>query len=144
MPCYALNTMTHTFTNRVIFKRNCSMLATALWIAGTVAMFLFNKGSKWLWLSDFLLICGFWPLLYYCRPSWPWLIFGVTNIVIAVEIAMLAVLPTNALPLSMRSIRQHITEHHCLGPWLWLGLASIFYGTIRAIKNTFLWLKTRT
>jgi hypothetical protein len=130
--------------NRSSFKRLCTMLATALWLAATVAMFLFDKESRWFWLPDVLMICGFWPLLYFFRPSWPWLVFGVGCLLIAVEISACAFMSPAKLPTPLLPVRQHIIQHHILDPWLLLGLASILYGIIRAIKNAVLWLKEKT
>jgi hypothetical protein len=111
------------------------MLAAALWIASAVALFLFGKESRLLWLSDTLLICGSWPLLYYWSPSWPWITFGICNMVLGLEIAMLDIMPPGALPDYMMPLQRHILEHHQLVPWLVLGLISILYGIGRAIKN---------
>lgn len=116
------------------------MLAVALWIAATVAMFLFDTKSRWFWLSDFLLIAGFCPLLFYWRPSWPWFGFGVCNIVIAIELLVLPFVPLSKLPSWLVPTSRHIIEHHSFVPWFLLGVLSIIYGTIRAIKNLVLWL----
>jgi hypothetical protein len=133
--------MSNSLSDRTEFKHNCSMLAAALWIASAVTLFLFGKGSRLLWLSDTLLICGSWPLLYYWTPSWPWITFGICNLVLGIEIAILAVIPASGFPAYMIPVQRHILEHHQLVPWLLLGLISILYGIGRATKNLVLRFK---
>ncbi len=121
--------------SREPFKRFCEFLSAFLWVAGAAAMFFIDSKSKCPWLPDFLLLVGFCPLLFYWRPSWPWFLFGILNIVIGVELSLARLLPLTAFPSYLLAVRQYLIEHHPIDPWLLVGLTSILYGVLRLVKN---------
>src|SRR5271163_2310335 len=61
-----------------------ALSSTILWVVAFVLLFVIPSGSGYIWLSDFLLLVGFFPLLWVYPAGWTWLIFGILNTFIGV------------------------------------------------------------
>ena len=146
--------------------------SAVLWIVGFVVLFIVPADSPFVWVSDALLLLGFFPLLILWKPSWPWLVFGVLNVVIGFVLLVATYLPVESLTSEMAKARQqleeskspyaavfseasaaqmahvhtHVVKQHSPWTWMILGVISTVYGLIRMIKNTIKWVaqKKRT
>lgn len=146
--------------------------SAVLWIVGFVILFIVPADSPYVWVSDALLLLGFFPLLILWKPSWPWLVFGVLNVVIGFVLLVATYLPVESLTSEMAKARQqlvetkspyaavfseasaaqmahvhtHVVKQHSPWTWMILGVISTVYGLIRMIKNTIKWIaqKKRT
>ncbi len=126
-------------------------LSTVLWIAGFVLPFVLPASSPYVWVSDTMLLIGFWPLLFIYRAGWTWVLFGVLNILIGfglelVHWLMLSIpdsfwTPEKAAfkPMFVQ-MAQHIKEMHPFLPWMLVGAVSAIYGIFRIIKTIIRWL----
>jgi hypothetical protein len=141
------------------------IVSAVLWILGFALAFVFPSDSPFMWVPDALLLIGFFPLLIFWKPSWPWLVFGFLNVVIGFILLVASFLPVETLTTEMAKARQQLTEakspyasvfsetsteqmahvHTHLAkqhsPWTWMivGIISVIYGIVRMIKNTIKW-----
>jgi len=146
--------------------------SAALWVVGFLLLLVVPAGSPFVWVSDALLLLGFFPLLILWKPSWPWLVFGVLNIVIGFVLLVATYLPVESLTSEMAKARQqlveqkspyaavfsetsaqqmahvhtHVIKQHSSWTWMIFGVISVIYGLIRAVKNAVKWVaqKKRT
>lgn len=146
--------------------------SAVLWIVGFLLLIVVPADSPFVWVSDALLLLGFFPLLILWKPSWPWLVFGVLNVVIGFALLVATYLPVEALTSEMAKAHQqlveakspyaaafsetssaqmahihtHVVKQHSPWTWMILGVISTIYGVIRMIKNTIKWVaqKKRT
>jgi hypothetical protein len=141
------------------------IVSAVLWILGFALAFVVPADSPFMWVPDALLLIGFFPLLIFWKPSWPWLVFGFLNVVIGFILLVATFLPVETLVSEMAKARQQLTEakspyvsvfseaaseqmahvHTHLAkqhsPWTWMivGIISVIYGIVRLIKNTIKW-----
>lgn len=153
-------------------KKWATVSSAVLWIVGFILLLVIPAESPLVWVSDALLLLGFFPLLILWKPSWPWLVFGVLNVVIGFVLLVATYLPVESLTSEMAKARQqlveskspyaavfseasaaqmahvhtHVVKQH--SPWTWMifGVVATIYGCIRMIKNTIKWVaqKKRT
>jgi hypothetical protein len=117
-------------------------LSTVLWILGFVLAFVVPKGSPFFWVPDFLRLIGFWPLLWLPKPSWPWLVFGVLNVLIGFVLQMAAFLPETNFTAQMILVKKHLAEQHSPLTWILVGFVSLLIGVLRALRNCLIFLGT--
>ncbi len=115
--------------------RAATFLSTLFWIAGFLLLFIIPVSSPLIWLSDLLLLIGFFPILLAWRPAWTWLLFGVCNLFIGAVLELAKFLPDQSFPVELRLVRAHMADYHCPVVWLFVGLIAIIYGSVRLIKN---------
>jgi hypothetical protein len=116
-----------------------------------------------------MLLIGFWPLFYFWRPGWHWVIFGVCNIFVGMCLEVMAFLPDSAFTEGLSGVRQvlvqqhsplaslsdadlsrqlimmrnHLTQQHSAYAWAIIGFISTIYGIVRMIKSLLRWLRNR-
>lgn len=141
------------------------IVSAVLWILGFALAFVVPASSPYMWVPDALLLIGFFPLLIFWKPSWPWLVFGVLNVVIGFILLVATFIPVDTLTTEMAKAREQLTQakspyasvfsatateqmahvHTHLAkqhsPWTWMvvGIISIAYGVVRMIKNMIKW-----
>ncbi|MBX9669767.1 MAG: hypothetical protein K2X93_19240 [Candidatus Obscuribacterales bacterium] len=129
-------------------------LSTVLWIGGFVLPFVLPSTSRFVWLSDTLLLIGFWPLLFVYRTGWTWVVFGVLNILLGfglelVHWLMLSIPDTfwtpdkAAFKPMFEGMAEHIRVMHPFLPWMLIGAVSAVYGVFRIVKTIIIWLFKR-
>ena len=147
-----------------------SIVSTVLWILGFALAFVIPKESKLIWIPDTMLLVGFWPLLYAWRPGWPWVLFGILNVMIGICLWVMAFLPDSAFteglssvrlllaqqhsPLASLSdtdlahqlimVRNHLTQQHSALAWTLIGIISTIFGIIRMVRSLVRWIGNRT
>ncbi len=121
-------------------------LSMVLWIVGFVLPFALTKDSPYVWVSDTFLLIGFWPLLFYNKAGWTWVVFGVLNIVAGFGLELVQHLVPN-IPESFwtpeklaykpwfMNMHHHITDMHPCLPWIIIGALSTVYGIFRITKT---------
>jgi hypothetical protein len=126
-----------------IGKGFASILSAVLWTLGFFLAFVFPPNSPWIWLPDTLLLLGFFPLLLIWNPAWPWIAFGVLNVMIGFVLEVAKYLPDDKLPGEMPLVREHLAEFHV--PWVWfiVGAVSVVYGIFRRVKGLTIWFMSR-
>lgn len=143
--------------------------SAVLWILGFALAFVIPAQSPFMWVPDALLLVGFLPLLYLWKPSWPWIVFGVLNIVIGFVLLVATFLPVESLTSEMGKARQqleaakspyaavfsttsaeqmanvhrHLAKQHSPWTWMLVGVFSTAYGFIRMLKNSIKWLAAK-
>lgn len=126
-------------------------LSTVLWVIGFILPFVFKPESPYVWVSDTLLLCGFWPLLFVYRAGWTWVIFGVLNVLIGFGLELVThlmpAIPDSfwtpdkiAMKPAFEQMSKHIAEMHPCLPWILIGAISTIYGIIRIIKTIIKWI----
>ena len=143
--------------------RTAGVCATILWIAGFALIFVLPPRSTFMWTSDFLLLAGFFPLLLLARVGWPWLLFGMLNIVIGFILEVAYHIPDDVLTSSgavsviasgggmtpeqltqqMLHVRDHLRDCHSPLTWMLVGFGSMVYGFVRTICDIIAWLHRR-
>lgn len=141
------------------------IVSAVLWIVGFALAFVVPSNSPFMWVPDALLLIGFFPLLIFWKPSWPWLVFGVLNVVIGFVLLVATFLPVETLTAEMAKAREqltatkspyasmfsptateqmahvhtHLAKQHSPWTWMIIGVISTIYGVVRMIKNTIKW-----
>ncbi|HEY9788376.1 MAG TPA: hypothetical protein V6D17_23505 [Candidatus Obscuribacterales bacterium] len=124
--------------------KTAAISSAVLWVAGFALAFVIPPRTPFIWVPDFLLLIGFIPLLWVWRPSWPWIVFGVLNVIIGFVLLVAFYLPDGDLPRQeMVTLRRHLAEYHSPYTWMLTGIGATVYGFIRMIKNIVLWVKAR-
>jgi hypothetical protein len=125
--------------------RMASILATILWVVGFALAFIIPKSSPWLWLSDGLLLFGFWPLLWTYRARWLWLIFGALNAGIGFILMVAQYIPDQYFSghADMLKVKAHLAEYHFPWAWILIGLISCLIGLVRIVIAFVGWIKMR-
>lgn len=126
-------------------------LSMVLWIVGFVLPFILKKGNPYVWISDTCLLTGFWPLMFYNKAGWTWLVFGILTVALGfglelIQFLMPQVPQTFWTPEKMAykpwfmNMHHHITDMHPSMPWILIGGASTIYGVFRIIKTIVKWI----
>lgn len=119
-------------------------LSMLLWVVGFV--FLFSlAGTPLIWLSDALLLLGFWPLLFVWRAGWTWLVFGLLNIFISFMLELTKFITLDKLEKTLPPETQaaflagqkHLAESHPFMPWFFIGIFSVLFGTFRVVRTIY-------
>lgn len=125
-------------------------LSMVLWTIGFVLPFILKKESPYVWVSDTFLLIGFWPLLFYNKAGWTWLVFGILNMVLGFGLELIKWLVPN-IPESFwtpekmaykswfMNMHHHITDMHPCLPWILIGAVSTIYGVFRVSKTIVKW-----
>ncbi|SRR5579883_2807492 len=129
------------------------LLSTVLWIVGFILPFVIPPTSKYVWLSDTLLLIGFWPLLFIHPAGWTWAVFGILNMVIGFFLEFNKQIPpfleqsnfwSNPERLALKpqfmTVQKHIADMHPCMPWLLIGFVSTVYGAFRIVKTIVRWI----
>lgn len=119
-------------------------LSMFLWVVGFILLFAL-KGSPMIWLSDALLLLGFWPLLFVYRAGWTWLVFGLLNIVISFVLELTKFITPDMMekrlsPDTMAAFlagQKHLGESHPFMPWFFIGIFSVLFGTFRVVRTIY-------
>jgi hypothetical protein len=124
--------------------RKATITATVLWIVGFALAFVIPKASPYLWLSDALLLLGFWPLLWSYRSRWLWLLFGISNAGIGSILLVAKYLPASSISdrPDIIKIQAHLSDYHFPYVWVLIGLISTLVGIIQLIRALIAWIKT--
>jgi len=122
-----------------------SILATILWVVGFGLAFIIPKTSPWLWLSDGLLLLGFWPLLWTYSARWLWLIFGALNAGIGFILLVSQYIPDQYFSghADMLKVKAHLAEYHFPWAWILIGVISCLIGLVRILIALVGWIRTR-
>jgi|AGTN01.1.fsa_nt_gi hypothetical protein len=124
------------------------LLSMVLWVVGFILLFAL-KGSPLIWLSDTLLLLGFWPLLFVWKPGWTWVIFGWLNIFISFMLELTKQITpemmSNRLPPHLMTTflegQKHLGESHGFMPWFFIGIFSVIFGTFRVTRTIYRFAK---
>lgn len=145
------------------------IVSAVLWIVGFALAFVVPSNSPLMWVPDALLLIGFFPLLIFWKPSWPWLVFGVLNVVIGFVLLVATFLPVETLTTEMAKAREqltaakspyasmfsptateqmahvhtHLAKQHSPWTWMIIGVISTIYGIVRMIKNMVKWAASK-
>lgn len=156
----ASNSPTPTATKKSGSKI-ATILSAVLWILGFALAFVIPAESPFMWVPDALLLIGFFPLLILWKPSWPWFVFGVLNVVIGFVLLVAFYIPADTLTSEMAKAHQqmvetkspyadvfsatsaqqmahvhtHLAKQHSPWTWMLIGVISVIYGIVRMIKN---------
>jgi hypothetical protein len=125
--------------------RTANILATILWVVGFALAFIIPKTSPWLWVSDGLLLFGFWPLLWTYRARWLWLIFGILNAGIGLVLLVAQYIPDEYFSGhgDVLKVKAHLAEYHFPWAWILIGLVSCLFGLVRLAIALFAWMRAR-
>lgn len=141
------------------------IVSAILWILGFALAFVIPAESPLMWVPDALLLIGFLPLLFFWKPSWPWLVFGILNVVIGFVLLVGTFIPVNTLTTEMKKaeaqltaqkspyasvfsetsaeqmahVHTHLVKQHSPWTWMLVGVFSTIYGIVRMIKNLIKW-----
>ena len=141
------------------------IVSAILWILGFALAFVIPAESPLMWVPDALLLIGFLPLLFFWKPSWPWLVFGILNVVIGFVLLVGNFIPVNTLTTEMKKaeaqltaqkspyasvfsetsaeqmahVHTHLVKQHSPWTWMLVGVFSTIYGIVRMIKNLIKW-----
>jgi hypothetical protein len=121
-----------------------AIVSTVLWILGFALAFVVPAGSPFGWVPDGMLLVGFWPLLYAWRPGWPWLVFGILNVIIGFLLLVAAYIPVTNFTPEMIIVRKHLAEQHSPFTWMTIGIVSTIFGVTRMTTHLIVWLRSRT
>jgi hypothetical protein len=122
-----------------------SLLATILWVAGFAVLFLVPKTSPFLWLSDALLLIGFWPFLMLLNAWWAWLLFGILNFFIGTVLAIVRYTGDENFVGrdDIIQMKHHLGEYHFEYVWMIIGIISTIVGFVSMIKAIVRWARKR-
>lgn len=141
------------------------IVSAVLWIVGFALAFVIPADNPLIWIPDALLLIGFFPLLFFWKPSWPWLVFGILNVVIGFVLLVGTFIPVDTLTGEMKKAREqltaqnspyasvfsetstaqmaqvhtHLVKQHSPWTWMLIGVFSTGYGLVRMIKNIVKW-----
>jgi hypothetical protein len=128
----------------VISKGKISaVVSSVLWILGFGLCFVIPARSAFSWVADFLLLLGFFPLLYLYPAGWPWLIFGVSNFAIGAMLEIGYQLPASVFPPEVNQMRVMLQGTHPTLVWLLVGVVCAIFGIFRMVKNTIIFFRKR-
>lgn len=124
-----------------------TILSTVLWLIGFILLFVFKPNDPLVFLSDTLLLIGFWPLLFAWKAGWTWLVFGFLNIFIGFFLELAKFLPTDTMPSAMQvayeKAKEHIISMHPAIVWILIGAVSALFGLFRVSKTIWRFFKNR-
>jgi len=107
--------------------------STVLWILGFVLCFVIPAGSRYIWVPDALLLLGFCPFLWFFRPGWPWIIFGLLNMSVGFILELMIFIPDVTFTQEMKLVRKHLAEQHSAITWIIIGFISVLLGVVRTV-----------
>lgn len=127
-----------------------SALSVVLWTVGFILPFILKKDNPFVWVSDTCLLTGFWPLMFYNKAGWTWLVFGILTAVAGFGLELVQFLMPNVpesfwTPQRMpyrpwfMNMHHHVTDMHPSIPWILIGGASTIYGVFRVLKTIINW-----
>ena len=116
--------------------KRAGLASTVIWVIAFALIFIVPKTSPYIWVSDALLLIGFWPLLLIWRPGWPWLIFGICNIAIGFLLLISIYLDDSNFTPQMVAVKKHIADAHSPFTWMTIGCLSSFYGIARMVSHS--------
>jgi hypothetical protein len=90
--------------------------------------------SPFIWTPDFLLLTGFFPLMFVWRPIWPWFIFGLLNCFVGMVLETTKFLPDNLFPGDVVTLKHHLSAYHVGVVWILIGAGALFYGGLRLVR----------
>ena len=120
-----------------------AIASTVLWTLGFGLCFVLPPNSNLSWIADFLLLLGFFPLLWLYPAGWTWLIFGILNMGIGVILEIGYHIPAESFPPDVNKARLMLQATHPTLVWILLGLVCTLFGIFRMVKNTILFFKRR-
>jgi hypothetical protein len=123
--------------------KTAAMVSTVLWILGFALAFVVPASSPFGWVPDGMLLLGFFPLLYAWKPGWPWLVFGILNMVIGFLLLVAAYIPDDNFTRDMIIVRKHLAEQHSPFTWMTIGLILGIFGVFRMAKHLYEWIRAR-
>lgn len=152
-------------SEKISASKIAGIVSAVLWIVGFALAFVIPADNPLMWVPDALLLIGFFPLLFFWKPSWPWLVFGVSNIIIGFVLLVGTFIPVDTLTTEMNKAREqliaqkspyvsffseastqqmahvhtHLVKQHSPWTWMIIGIASTIYGIIRMVKNMIKW-----
>lgn len=123
-----------------------SITSSVMWIAAFLLLFIFKEGDKNVWISDALMLTGFWPVLFVYRAGWTWFLFGILNMAIGFILEVARQLPEEvytqaSLSNEMILAKEHVLTMHPCMPWIIIGFLSMLYGLFRITKTIFRWIR---
>jgi len=121
---------------KLTLAKRAGLAATVIWVIAFILIFVVPKNSPYIWVSDALLLIGFWPLLLIWRPGWPWLIFGICNIVIGFLLLISIYLDDSNFTPQMVAVKKHIADAHSPFTWITIGCLSSMYGIARMLSHS--------
>lgn len=150
---------------KVSASKIAGIVSAVLWILGFALAFVIPADNPLMWVPDALLLIGFFPLLFFWKPSWPWLVFGVLNVAIGFILLVGTFIPVETLTSEMNKAREqltaqkspyasvfsesstqqmahvhtHLVKQHSPWTWMIIGIVSTIYGIVRMIKNMVKW-----
>lgn len=124
-------------------RKVAAVLSAVLWTVGLFLAFIISPRSPYIWVPDFLLLVGFFPLLLIWNPAWPWLVYGFVNLFVGFMLEVARFVPAESLPADMRLMRAHLADYHHPLTWILVGAASFVYGVTRILKGWLRWLKEK-
>jgi len=150
---------------RMTASKIAGIVSAVLWIVGFALAFVIPADNPLIWIPDALLLIGFFPLLFFWKPSWPWLVFGILNVIIGFVLLVGTFIPVDTLTGEMKKAREqltaqnspyasvfsetstaqmaqvhtHLVKQHSPWTWMLIGVFSTVYGLVRMIKNIFKW-----
>lgn len=150
---------------KVSASKIAGIVSAVLWILGFALAFVIPADNPLMWVPDALLLIGFFPLLFFWKPSWPWLVFGVLNVAIGFILLVGTFIPVDTLTSEMNKAREqltaqkspyasvfsesstqqmahvhtHLVKQHSPWTWMIIGIVSTVYGIVRMIKNMIKW-----
>ena len=150
---------------RMTASKIAGIVSAVLWIVGFALAFVIPADNQLIWIPDALLLIGFFPLLFFWKPSWPWLVFGILNVIIGFVLLVGTFIPVDTLTGEMKKAREqltaqnspyasvfsetstaqmaqvhtHLVKQHSPWTWMLIGVFSTVYGLVRMIKNIFKW-----
>lgn len=119
-----------------------AVASTILWLLGFALAFVITSGP-YIWIPDTLLLLGFCPLLWVWRPGWPWIVFGILNVLIGFFLELMVFIPDASFTQEMKAVRKHLAEQHFPLAWILIGFASVAIGVIRTGRDIFVWLRNK-
>jgi UPF0716 family protein affecting phage T7 exclusion len=122
-----------------------SLLATILWVAGFAIPFIVPKNWPFLWLSDALLLIGFWPFLVLLGAWWAWLLLGILNFLIGCVLAIVRYTGDENFQgrTDVIQVKHHLAEYHFEYVWMIIGIISTIVGVVLMIKAIANWIANR-
>jgi hypothetical protein len=115
----------------------------AIWVMGIGLAFLVPPGSPYIYVPDMLLMLGFYPLLFFWRFSWTWIIFGILNFGIGILLMVIQYSPDNLFPPELLKPKHHLADYHPAVIWTTTGIVAFAFGIGRLAKNLYLMIRKK-
>lgn len=130
-------------------KGKTSAIASAvLWTLGFVLPFVLPPNSNLSWIADFLLLLGFFPLLWLYPAGWPWLVFGILNVFTGALLEIGYHIPVESVPKALaktfQASRDMIQSTHPTLVWILTGAVCALFGLFRMTKHMIMFIRNRS